>query len=69
MALTAAETTRIQVIEGRINQIQDSINLLPTVAQLKGTLSIRQAEIDTLTTKLVSLESQIELLQKAFLGV
>ena len=58
-----AEELRIKNLEEAVNKQSTAINNLASKQQLRQLLLIRQAEIDTLKTRVAALESQIEILQ------
>jgi polyhydroxyalkanoate synthesis regulator phasin len=63
MAWTDAETNRIEAIEDMLNKLQVAINNLASKKQMQQLLLLKQNEIDSLTQRVVTLESQITLLQ------
>ena len=64
MALNNTElTTHILAIEEKLNEMQIVINNLASRRQMKNILNVRQAEIDVLQTEVLSLKSQVALLQ------
>jgi len=63
MAWTSGETTRIVTIEEAINTLQTVANNLMTKRQMRQLLAIKQGEVDSLTQRVISLESQLAVLQ------
>lgn len=63
MALTTAERARIVTIEEAINTLQTVAANLMTKKQMRQLLAIKQGEIDSLTQRVISLESQMAVLQ------
>jgi polyhydroxyalkanoate synthesis regulator phasin len=66
MSFDATEEARVSYIESTINQMLDWIFGKASKAQLRQLLLVRQTEIDTLTTRVTALESQIIILQNQF---
>lgn len=66
MAFTESEEARVAYIESTINKILDWVYGKASKAQLRQLLLVRQTEIDTLSTRVSALESQIEVLQNQF---
>jgi hypothetical protein len=54
---------RIEAVEAAINDLSTAINHLVHKKQLLSLTNIRQSEINDLQTKIISLESQIKILQ------
>lgn len=63
MAWTNAEETRIRTIETVLNEIQTALSHMITKDQFRQLMLLRQEEIDSLTRRVVSLESQLTVLQ------
>lgn len=64
MAWTQAEEDRIIALEQRVNDVMTAITNLASKLQMRQLLLLKQAEIDSLTTRLNSLESQMAILQQ-----
>ena len=65
MAWTDAETQRVIAIETVLNQVQIAIKNLASLAQLNKHIQIKQQQLDSLTQRVASLESQIQTLQNS----
>lgn len=65
MALTTAETERIEAIETMLNNLQTAISNLASKQQIRQLILIKQQEIDELTARVASLESQVVILQSS----
>ena len=63
MSWTDAEETRIQAIETILNNLQIAVNNLMSKQQVRQLLLIKQNEIDSLTQRIETLESQVTNLQ------
>lgn len=63
MAFTDAEEARIQDIEEMINALQIAYSNLASKTQLNQLILIKQREIDNLTARVETLESQLTVLQ------
>ena len=63
MGWTDPETERINTLENVINDLQTAVSNLMTKLQMRQLLSIKQAEIDALTARVVALETQLTTLQ------
>ena len=63
MAFSAAEESRIINIERRINALSEAVKNLSPKEDLVRYSTIRQAEIESLTTRIAALETQLRLLQ------
>lgn len=63
MAWTSAEKQRIETLETVINDLQVAVTNLMSKQQMRQLLLIKQKEIDALTVRVASLESQIDVLQ------
>ena len=63
MTFTPAEEARILAIERLLNNLQVAISKLATRDELRKLLLIKQQEIANLTTRVVTLESAVQVLQ------
>lgn len=63
MALTDAEKIRLETMETVINDLQVAISNLMAKQQMRQLLQIKQKEVDALTVRVASLESQVAVLQ------
>ena len=63
MAFSAAEEDRIKTIEQLLNKVQVAISNLMSKQQFKQLLLIKQKEVDALTKRIETLESEIQVLQ------
>jgi len=63
MAWSDAETERVQAIETMLNNLQVAISNLASKQQIRQLLLLKQQEIDALTVRVASLETQITALQ------
>lgn len=63
MPLSAAEELRIQAIETMLNKLQTAVNNLMSKQQMRQLLLVKQKEVDGLTSRIATLESQIQTLQ------
>lgn len=67
MALSVNESNAIEnrflAIERKLNEIQTALNKVPTKAQMKALLNVRQAEIEDLKTRVTTLEAAVTVLQ------
>lgn len=54
---------RIQTIEDKLNEIQTALNNLIPKKIVNAAIALKQQEIDTLQTRVTTLESQIAILQ------
>lgn len=63
MAFTDAEEKRIAAIEQMLNNLQVAINNLASKQQMRQLLLIRQTEVDELTQRIETLETQVTNLQ------
>lgn len=63
MALTSAEERRVVAIEEMLNTLQVAIANTMSKTQMRQLLLIKQKEVDALTQRIVSLESQVTALQ------
>ena len=63
MAWTTSEQQRITALEEVINDLQVAISNLMSKQQFSQLLILKQAEIDALTTRVTSLETQVAVLQ------
>ncbi len=63
MSLTQTENGRIQSLEKKVNDLQTALNNVSSTKQMKTLLTIRQAEIEDLKTRVSILETQIQTLQ------
>lgn len=63
MAWTTAEESRIVAIEEMLNLVQVAVGNLMSKQQMRQLLLIKQAEVDALTERVESLESQVSTLQ------
>jgi polyhydroxyalkanoate synthesis regulator phasin len=64
MAWTDAEKQRVEAIELMLNNIQTIIAKLASQAQLRSLSVLKQKEINELTARVATLESQVATLQK-----
>lgn len=63
MAWSTAEEARIELIEKVLNNLQTLAGSLLTKQQFRQLLLVKQNEIDSLTARIVALESQVTVLQ------
>ena len=63
MAWTTTETNRVESIETALNNIQTAMLNLVNRNQMIAYTTVRQNEIDTLTTKVASLEARMTTLE------
>lgn len=63
MSFSDAEEVRVRAIEEMINTLQIAINNLASKEQMRQLLLIKQSEIDSLTSRIASLEAQLTALQ------
>ena len=63
MAWLSSETTRIETIEEAINELQIAVTNLMSKQQMRQLLLIKESEIQALTARVESLESQVTILQ------
>ena len=63
MALTDSEKIRLETMETVINDLQVAISNLMAKQQMRQLLQIKQKEVDALTVRVASLESQVAVLQ------
>ena len=63
MAWLSSETTRIETIEEAINELQIAVTNLMSKQQMRQLLLIKESEIQALTARVASLESQVTILQ------
>jgi len=65
MAWTTTEIKRIEAIERALNQIQLSMLNLVTRATMVAYTTVRQNEVDSLTTRVAALEARVTTLENA----
>jgi polyhydroxyalkanoate synthesis regulator phasin len=63
--IDTATEARLQALESAVNEIQTAITNLASLAQLRQLNLIKQDELDALKTRVDTLESEIQVLQKA----
>ena len=63
MAWTDAETQRIEYLETVINSLQTAISNVMSKEQMRQLIIVKQTEVNALTLRVASLESQITILQ------
>ena len=63
MSWSDAEENRIQAIETMLNNLQVAVNNVVSKLQMRQLLLVKQAEIDSLTQRVESLETQVTNLQ------
>ena len=67
MTWTDAEGLRIATIETLLNQLQVAVSNLATQQQIRQLTLIKQRQIDDLTSRIESLERQVQLLEGSLL--
>mgnify|MGYP001616956409 FL=1 len=63
MALSESELIRITAIEELLNRVQVAITNLASVAQLRQLLLLKQKDLDLLTERVSTLETEVQTLQ------
>ena len=63
MAWTDAETQRIEYLETVVNSLQTAISNVMSKEQMRQLIIVKQTEVNALTLRVASLESQITILQ------
>jgi len=63
MAFTTAEESRIKTIEEAINKVLTWLNGMVSKKQLRQLLLLKQEEIESLKTRVTTLETEVQTLQ------
>jgi polyhydroxyalkanoate synthesis regulator phasin len=64
MSWSSAELTRIETLEEQLNKVQTAVKNLASKLQVRQLILLKQKELDALTNRVATLESQILTLQQ-----